>query len=362
MRSSESGRAVRAVAMTLVLAAIPSVSASRAAATDGVGDRMERAVALHEVGDYDGAIAALREVLAIDPGHADAQYELAYSTFLKGDYPATITLAEKAIASDPQGRSGLYVFLGCSQGMLGDWSKGEATLRKGLETWPEDPVLHFHLGVSLGGQGKFDAAAAEFEEALKRSPYQASNWRALADSLERAGRKGRAFTAYARSLTLDKGSQGAVRAARRLREMVFEGARSTDGSLRIGVSIPDGGERSEGATESVGMGLVAALRYGDEWKDQTDSRFFVYAVNRVLELLSAMQPDGRERDGDFWGPYAFTYFDEGRAAGHMEAMAYDLLASTGDTEAVHWRRDHTEASRKYRDWSDRWAVDWSDAR
>jgi hypothetical protein len=46
----------------------------------------------------------------------------------------------------------------------------------------------------------------------------------------------------------------------------------------------------------------------------------------------------------------------------MEAMAYDLLASSGDPEARSWRRDHSEASRRYRDWSDRWAVDWSVAR
>src|SRR5262245_14955394 len=277
--------ALRAAAISIVVLAAPPAT-TRAAATDGVADRMEQALALHEMGDYDGAIAAYREVLALDPGHPDAQYELVYSTFLKGDYTTTAKLAEKALASDKDARSGLYVFLGCSRGLLGDWKKGEAVFRKGLERWPEDPVLHFHLGVSLGGQGKFDAAAAEFEEALRRSPYQASNWRALADSLERSGRKGRAFTAYARSLTLDKGSQAAGGAVRRLREMVFEGAKSVEGSPRIDVRVPEAA-RGEAATESVGMGLVAALRYGDEWKDQSDSRFFVYAMDRVLQLLSA---------------------------------------------------------------------------
>jgi tetratricopeptide (TPR) repeat protein len=353
----ECGRAIRASATIVILAA----TAIDATASDAA-DRMERAGALHHVGDYDGAIAAYQEILALDPGDLDAQYQLAYSTFLKGDYAGTVALAETAIAAKPDRRAGYYVFLGTSRGLLGDWTEGESVFRRGLAIWPDDSVLHFHLGVSLGAQGEFDGASAEFESALRRSPYHASNWRALADSLERSGRKGRAFAAYARSLTLDKGSQGAVRAARRLREMVFEGARSTGDSLRIDVRVPGGAARNEGATESMGLGLVAALRYADEWKDETDSRFFVYAVDRILELMSAMHPDAAVGDADFWGPYAFTYFDESRAKGHMEAMAYDLLAPTGDAEAVRWRRDHGEASRKYRDWSDRWAVDWTVAR
>jgi tetratricopeptide (TPR) repeat protein len=355
----EGGRALGAAAILLLLT---TTTAVHAAASDAASDRMERAGALHQVGDYDGAIAAYQEILALDPGDADAQYQLTYSTFLKGDYASTVALAETAIAARPAGRPGYYVFLGTAQGLLGDWKEGETVFRKGLAIWPEDPVLHFHLGVSLGAEGKFDEASTEFEQALRRSPYQASNWRALADSLERSGRKGRAFAAYARSLTLDKGSQGAVRAARRLREMVFEGVRSTADSLRIDVRVPEGAARNEGATESMGLGLVAALRYGDEWKDESDSRFFIYAVDRILELMSAMHPGGKGADADFWAPYAFTYFDEGRAAGHMEAMAYDLLTPTGDVEAVRWRRDHGEASRKYRDWSDRWAVDWTVAR
>jgi tetratricopeptide (TPR) repeat protein len=360
MSRFESGRAIRAAAAVLLLTT--STAVGSAAATGAADEKLERAVALHEIGDYDGAIAAYREILVLDPGDADAQYELTYSTFLKGDYAGTVALAEKAISQRPDGRAGLYVFLGTARGMLGDWAAGEAVYRRGLAIWPDESMLHFHLGVSLGAQGKFDEASAEFEESLRHMPYQASNWRALADSLERSGRKGRAFAAYARSLTLDKGSQGAVRAARRLREMVFEGARSAGGSLRIDVRVPEGASRNVGATESMGLGLVAALRYGDEWKDQSDSRFFVWAVDRVLELMSAMQSEPAGPEKDFWGPYAFTYFNEGRAAGHMEAMAYDLLASTGDVEALHWRRDHGEANRKYRDWSDRWAVDWTIAR
>jgi tetratricopeptide (TPR) repeat protein len=324
---------------------------------------------MHMHGDYDGAIALYDRILADDPDHLDALYERTFSTYVKGDFADTIRFAEKAVGSQPESRPGFYVFLGGAHGMLGDWKRGEVIFRRGLEIWPDDAPLHFNLGVSLGAQGDLDAAAGQFEEALRRSPYQAGNWRVLADTLDRAGRKGRAFAAYARSLTLEKGSEASARAARRLREMIFEGAEVVTGDskneLRIGVRVPEsasGDTLSLAATESMGMGLVAALRYEGQWKGKSESRFFVYAVDQVLQLLSALQPAGAEKDGPFWGPFVFSYFDQGREAGHMEAIAYDLLHPTGDLEAARWRREHGEQDRRYRDWSDRWAVDWSVAR
>jgi tetratricopeptide (TPR) repeat protein len=365
MRRSVAGFARRAVQAAFALSFL-ALGRGQTAATDGVRDWMARGLALQEKGDYEGAIAEYSRVLAVDPEHPDAQYELAFATFFQGDYARTIAIAEKAIAEKPDCRSGYYVFLGTSHGMLDAWPKGEEVLRRGLAIWPDDASLHFNLGVNLGAQGRFDPSAAEFEEALRRSPYQAANWRALGDSLDRAGRKGRAFAAYARSLTLDEGSKGAERAARRLREMILEGARPVTtgdekGSLRIGVSVPPGSSSdalTHVATESMGMGLVAALRYDGEWKGKSDSRFFVYAVDQVLRLMSALKEDDSDHGAPFWEQFVYTYFDEGRAAGHMEALAYDLLSSTGDPEAIRWRDEHGDADRRYRDWSERWAVNW----
>src|SRR5262245_38343469 len=100
MHRSRFGRVGRALAVVSASAAM--LAATRVAAADSARELMERGLALHEAGDYDGAIAAYRSVLALDPGSVDAQYELTYSTFLKGDYPGTIALAEKAIAASPK--------------------------------------------------------------------------------------------------------------------------------------------------------------------------------------------------------------------------------------------------------------------
>ncbi len=47
-------------------------------------------------GDYDGAIAKLTAILAVEPKHFDAQLALGMAYYRKGDYPAAITQGHKA--------------------------------------------------------------------------------------------------------------------------------------------------------------------------------------------------------------------------------------------------------------------------
>src|SRR5438132_13888456 len=47
-------------------------------------------------GDYDGAIAKLKAVLASDPVHFDAQLALGMAFYRKGDYPTAIAEGHKA--------------------------------------------------------------------------------------------------------------------------------------------------------------------------------------------------------------------------------------------------------------------------
>ena len=47
-------------------------------------------------GDFDGAIAKLRAVLAVDPTHFDAQLALGMAYYRQGDYPAAIAEGHKA--------------------------------------------------------------------------------------------------------------------------------------------------------------------------------------------------------------------------------------------------------------------------
>jgi tetratricopeptide (TPR) repeat protein len=196
--------------------------------------------------------------------------------------------------------------------------------------------------LSLEGLNRLDEAIVELEGCLKRSPYDPSLWRALGDGLSATGAPGRAFAAYVRSLTLETDDTRSKQVAGDLWQVLFRGA--------MGASDSDAAEKAE----AKGLALVAALRRDGSWAKATDAGFFAYALDTSLRLVSALH--GREASDMFWKPFVLDYFDEVRAAGHMEALAYSVRQATGDPDVTRWCTVNTGKVEAFKNWSERWSV------
>jgi tetratricopeptide (TPR) repeat protein len=349
----------------VLLAAVFAVTLSASAATEAPADVRElllMGIRLHESGAYDDAIAVYRRVLESDPSNAEARYEIAFSTFAKGDYLAAAGMLDEIVAAPDTAPQTAWLLLGMSHAMLGHWALAEDTFRKGLALAPKDPNLRFHLALSQAAQGRFEPAIDAFEDCLRDSPYRAEVWRSFGDALYDSGAKGRAFAAYARSLTLEGDTPPSEEVARKMWEMIFEGlgdanaSSSTAPGRTIRVSVPKRTTRSSpSVAEAAGLSMIAVLRYEDHWKEKNDATFFVYALDTMLRLVSSLQ--AREKADPFWGPFVFAYFDAMRAGGHMEALAYDIRRTAGDPDAVEWHERNLAKLDAFRRSSDRWAVD-----
>jgi tetratricopeptide (TPR) repeat protein len=68
----------------------------------GLQEQYDDAMFAFSTGEYDAAITRLRDVLARDPDHFDAQLALGMAHYRKGDYPAAIAEGHKAEKLRPQ--------------------------------------------------------------------------------------------------------------------------------------------------------------------------------------------------------------------------------------------------------------------
>lgn len=353
-------RLVPALLVASIVAGAPVLAASPASADSR--ELILAGIKLHEAGAYDDAIALYRRVLEADPTNVDARYEMAFSTFGKGDYLAAVEMLDRVVASPETAPPGAWLLLGSAHGMLGHWALAASSFRSGLAFRPNDPALRFHLALALSAQGRFEPAIDEFEACLRDSPYHAEIWRAFGDTLYDAGDKGRAFAAYARSLTLDGDTPPSEEIAKKMWEMIFEDTWTSPGSTRPGerrairVRVPGGTRRSSPvAAEAAGMSMIAVLRDHEPWKHKSDAAFFAYALDTMLTLVSSFH--ARESADPFWGPFVLAYFDAMRASGHMEALAYDIRRTAGDPDALRWGEDNLAKLDAFRRSSDRWTVD-----
>ena len=336
---------MRILTRTLRSALLASLAVAPALADEPPSDRLLAAASLQEAGNHQEAIALLEQIREIDPRNPQVLYGLALSLYAVGDDREAAHVGSTLLAEAKDAPADLYVIVGSAYGRMRAWEKSEEVLAQGLSAWPDSLALRIQHAISLEGLGRLDEAVVELEGCLKRSPYEASLWRALGDALSTAGAPGRAFAAYVRSLTLENDEARSKQVAADLWQVLFRGA--------VGVSSSDASEKAE----AKGLALVAALRRDSSWAGKSDASFFAYALDTSLRLVSALH--GRQTRDLFWGPFVMDYFDEVRAAGHMEALSYEVRRATGDPDVERWCRQNVGKVAAFRDWSERWSVNYS---
>jgi tetratricopeptide (TPR) repeat protein len=346
-------RVLAAVALSWI-AWVPTIPAPTAEA-----DMLE-ALRLQEEGRNQEAGTVYQRILQERPDHPGALAGMALVSLVGNDFAASERYGARRLALPDLSPSGVYVLVANAQALQGKTEEAVATLRAGKAVWNEDESIRHQGGILLVAMGRYAEAVDDFAFCLQRSPYRADYWKAIGDALVGDGAKGRAFAAYARALTLDSEEDEAKDVADEMWHLLFDDVRVDRSFTNIEAPAPDQPEaRYRGAAETMGVALVAALRQDDRWREQTDAAFFAYALDTILQLVSAIHEPSR--DDGFWRPFLFSYFEELRAEGHLEALAYDIRGAAEDPDALAWGRAHRERVSRFRDWSERWSVDWNGA-
>jgi tetratricopeptide (TPR) repeat protein len=303
-------------------------------------ERMIRGMKLHDRGDYAAAIELYRAVLKERPHDPGVVFEIGMSMVSRqSDYEETIKFVNGELNSGVPQSPRLYLILATAYDALNEHAKAEDALRHALKEQPDDPEVNFNLGVNLTMQEKWEPAVQAFLAAIAKKPDHPTSWRGLSMSYEKLNKPMHAMIAWARFATLAPRSPMGQEAAKQTSALLLSRVRAgKSGNITVNVSGKDG------AGEEVALGLIAAQRYIDKWKDKNDAAFFAYALGDVVQMSAELSPK------DPAWKTALTFFDEAKAKGHLEALAYDLRRIAGDPAAEVWLVDNAAKDQKYRDW------------
>jgi tetratricopeptide (TPR) repeat protein len=303
-------------------------------------ERMVRGMKLHDRGEYAAAIELYRAVLKEHPHDPGIVFEIGMSMVSRqSDYEETIKFVNDELNSGVPQSPRLYLILATAYDGLGDHAKAEDALRRAVKEQPDDPEINFNLGVNLTLQEKWEPASQAFLAAIAKKPDHPTSWRGLAMSYERLNKPMHAMIAWARFATLAPKSPLGQEAAKQASTLLLSRVRaSKSGNITVSVSGKDG------AGEEVALGLIAAQRYVEKWKDKNDAAFFAYALGDVVQMSAELAPK------DPHWKVALAFFEEAKAKGHLDALAYDLRRLGGDPAAEVWLVDNAAKDQKYREW------------
>jgi superkiller protein 3 len=152
--------------------------------------------------DYDGAIAAFREVIRLQKDNPVAHHNLGTALFHKGLLADAIDEYRKAIALDPR-YPNAHLNLGRALVKQGKFADAEAALRTAVEFDSKSALAHSNLGSALHRQKKWDEAIACFKKVIELDPKDADAHYGVGIALKAQGEGNEAIGYLRKAIELD---------------------------------------------------------------------------------------------------------------------------------------------------------------
>lgn len=130
---------------------------------------LERGNMRYDIGDYDGAISAYTDALALNPRFAAACYNRGIARYNKGDIDGAIEDFTKAICLNPSYAS-IYFNRGIARQATGDLDGPIADFTEVIRLTPQDPNAYTLRGIIRRKQGDFGGALDDFTHAIDLMP------------------------------------------------------------------------------------------------------------------------------------------------------------------------------------------------
>lgn len=165
-------------------------------------EALQIAVQHHRAGRLAEAEALYRQILAMQPKHADALHMMGILAHQSGRHVLAVDLVRQAIAVNPLDVR-YHIDLGNILGAQGCPAEAIGAYRRALQIDPACINAHYNLGIALQTQGRLDEAIAAYRAALHARPDFAMAHNNLGAALKAKGQIDEAVAAYRRALRID---------------------------------------------------------------------------------------------------------------------------------------------------------------
>jgi tetratricopeptide (TPR) repeat protein len=160
---------------------------------------LSNAIKLHRQGRLADAERVYRQILALDPRHAETLHLLGTLAHQVGQNEVAVELIRAAIAVDKQ-QTAYHCNLGAVLQAQGNFDEAGACYERALALKPDLPEAHLNLGTVLETKGQFDQAAARFRQAIALKPDLAEAHVNLGNLLAAEGKLDEAIACQERAL------------------------------------------------------------------------------------------------------------------------------------------------------------------
>ncbi len=166
-----------------------------------ISEALAIAIQHHQAGRLQAAEQIYRQILAVEPNHADAMHLLGVIAHQAGKHEIAVESIGRAIGLKGS-VAAFHLNLGEAYRALQRIPEAVACYRRALELKPDFAEAQCNLGNALKVQGKLAEAVACYRRALQLKPDHAAAHNNLGNALRAQGKRDEALACYRRALQL----------------------------------------------------------------------------------------------------------------------------------------------------------------
>ena len=315
---------------------------------------VQQGVALHDSGDYDGAIRKYKQVLADTPNEVNALQEISLSYFAKKDYENALAFAKQGAEIKSDLLPDFYMTIGSILDETGKLQDALAVYKKAIDRFPNIALLHYNMAVSLLKSGEQSEARKELQESIVHDPNHASSHALLGELYRDTGYRIPAVLALSRFLVLEPESPRAQMLIPVLQQLIT--GRVSRGRNEATITLDPDVKTDEGDYGAIelGMSLSVAAAATKDGKNKSAFESLVTTYKLIGELISATAKEGHGFAATYYGPY----FSEMVSKNHVHAFVFNAWRSSRLKGAADWRKRNEGELQQFEMWSR--AYRWKD--
>lgn len=293
---------------------------------------VNQGIALHDKGDYAGAINLYKKALGLDPKSETVNYEIASTYFAKGEFANALPHCDVVISLKSKNAEAAYILKGSALDELGKPNEAIESYKDGIRKNKDSYLLYFNIALTYYNIKDYISAEDNLQHSLKINPLHASSHFLLANTMKMKQDRLKTVLALYNFLLIEPNSKRSTNALKLLDKQLNQGVQK-ESETKINITLFENKDNSsEFQAAELMLSLLAASSNLEENKKKTASQLFVSNTESTFSILGEL----KKKNKGFWWNYYVDFFSELKDKKHTEAFCYFITQNKNEEEITKW--------------------------
>jgi tetratricopeptide (TPR) repeat protein len=340
--------------IAVLLIIFPFLSSLGQSDDDARNSSIKAGIALHDKGDYEGAIKIYDEIIKKDPHFFLAQYEKSLSLLTAGKYQDCADLSREILKKFPKDEEILKVYsnYGTALDYLQKPDEAIKIYSEGIKKFPANYNLYYNRGITQYIQKDIEKAIQDFKKSVSLKPMHASSHLYLAYCMQSTN-KVASIMSLSTFLILEPTGKRAESGLQLLSGLLGSNVKKKDEKNIVISMTPDlldtkSKKEDDFHITELTLTLGSALDLEESKKD-------INIAEKMKGKLDVIGVINDSKKKGFFTSFYVPFFKEMHNDSLMRTAAYIMHASTNDQGVRNWLDENKSQVEKFYMWLNKYA-------